>query len=159
MPNENALLGANEILFIYGPITNASGTTVAAAYFPVGCLTSNEISKNIEMKDGTPTKCTLSPDPTYGRKSYQITFEAVAIEDDGLKASYKAISSAMDLAHTNKKPVYFKIETTKSDATKIIEFGKGFLTELSRTAPAEGEVTFSGTIQGSGELSATDLKV
>ncbi|SHH68799.1 phage major tail protein, TP901-1 family [Chryseobacterium oranimense] len=159
MAGEKSLLGANEILFIYGPIKDAAGTTVAANYFPVGCLTTNELTKTVEMQDGTITKCNASPDPTYGRKSYQITFEAVAIEADGMKASYDAVSDAMDDAHENKKPIFWKIETTQSDGTKETKFGKGFLSDLSRTAPVEGEITFSGTIQGSGEISNTDLHV
>ncbi|GEM_PF-5803271 len=159
MAGEKTLKGKLEILSIYGPIKNAEGTTVAANYFPVGCLTTNDISKTVETKDGTITKCDLSPEPTYGRKSYQVTFEAVAIEDDGLKASYDAISDAMDDAHQNEKPIYWKIDTTLSDGTKKTEYGKGILTELSRSAPVDGEITFSGTIQGIGEISKTDLHV
>ncbi|WP_126654123.1 phage tail tube protein [Chryseobacterium aureum] len=159
MAGEKTLKGKLEILFIYGPIKNAEGTTVAANYFPVGCLTTNEINKTVETKEGTITKCDLSPEPTYGRKSYQATFEAVAIENDGLKTSYDSISEVMDEAHANEKPIYWKIETTLSDGTKKTEYGKGILTELSRTAPVDGEITFSGTIQGIGEISNTDLHV
>lgn len=159
MADEKSLLGKNEILFIYTSIKDTAGEVITANYFPVGCLTTNDISKTIDMQDGTITKCNLSPDPTYGRKSYEITFEAVAIEADGLKASYDAISDAMDDAYENKSTIFWKIETTLSDDTKETKFGKGFITDLSRTAPAEGEVTFSGTIQGSGEISNTDLNV
>lgn len=159
MAGETTLKGKLEILSFYGPIKDAAGTTVAANYFPVGCLTTNEVNKTVETKEGTITKCDLSPAPTYGRKSYQVTFEGVAIENDGLKASYDAISAAMDEAHANEKPIYWKIETTLSDGTKKTEYGKGILTELSRSAPVEGEVTFSGTIQGIGEISNTDLHV
>jgi hypothetical protein len=81
------------------------------------------------------------------------------MEDDGLKASYSAVYDAMKLAKTSEGYIYFKIETTMSDDTKRTEFGKGYITELSRTSPAEGAETFSGTIRGSGELSATDLNV
>lgn len=159
MAGEITEKGANEILFIYGPIKDAAGETVAANYFPVGCLTTNDISKTVETQDGTITKCDPSPDSTYGRKSYQITFDAVSVEADGLKASYDAISDVMDDAHANKKPIFWKIETTHADDTKTTKFGKGKLTDLSRTAPVEGEITFSGTIQGSGEISNTDLHV
>lgn len=159
MAGEKTLKGKLEILFIYCPIKNAEGTTVAANYFPVGCLTTNNITKTVETKEGTITKCDLSPEPTYGRKSYQSTFEAVAIENDGLKASYNAISEAMDDAHQNEKPIFWKIETTLSDGTKETEFGKSILTELSREAPVDGEITFSGTFQGIGEISKTDLHV
>lgn len=159
MAGEQSLLGKNEILFIYGPIKNAEGTVVAANYFPVGCLTTNDLSETVELSDGTKTKCNLSPDKTYNGYSYQITFEAVAIEADGLKASYDAVSAIMMDAYKTKKHIYWKIETTLADDTKETKFGKGFLSDLSRTAPVEGEITFSGTIQGSGEISNTDLHV
>jgi len=84
---EQSILGKNEILFIYAPLKDAEGDVVAANYFPVGCLTTNDLSKTIEMQDGTITKCNTSPDPIYGKKSYQITFEAVNIENEGTRAS------------------------------------------------------------------------
>jgi hypothetical protein len=156
---EKKILGKNDILFIYAAIKDDEGANVAANYFPVACLTSNDISHSQAMTDGTVTKCNTSPDPTYGAYSYQITFEAENMEDDGLKASYSAVYDAMKLAKTSEGYIYFKIETTMSDDTKRTEFGKGYITELSRTSPAEGAETFSGTIRGSGELSATDLNV
>lgn len=159
MAGEKTLKGKLEILFIYCPIKNAAGTVVAANYFPLGCLTNNDINKTTEKKDGTITKCDQSPEPTYGRKSYQLTYEAVAVEDDGLLASYDAVSDAMDDAHANEKPIFWKIETTLKDGSKKTKFGKGIMTELSRSAPVDGEITFSGTIDGIGEISNTDLHV
>lgn len=156
---EQSILGKNEIWFIYAPLKNAEGDVVVANYFPVGCLTTNDLSKTIEMQDGTITKCNTSPDPIYGKKSYQITFEAVNIENEGTRASYEAVSDAMDEAYENKTPIFWKQETTLADDSKNTIYGKGFLTELSKTAPVEGEVTFSGTLVGSGEISKTDLHV
>lgn len=160
MAGEKKFLGKNNILFIYTAIKDAEGDPVAAAYFPVACLTSNDLTHTQEMTDGTVTKCEASPDPTYGAYSYQITFDAENIEDDGLKASYSAAYEAMKAAKTAQGYIYFKIESTHSDnVTKTTEFGKGFITDLSRTSPAEGAETFSGTIRGSGDLSSTDLHV
>lgn len=157
---EKNVLGENEILFIYGPIKDAEGGNVAANYFPIGCLTTNSITTGVDMKEGTITKCNKSPDPSYGRKNSTVTFEAVNVEDDGLKASYDSIIETMNDAVDNKKYVYFKIETTLSDGTtKKTKFGKGFLTQLDRTAPADGEVTYNGSITVSGSLSNTDLHV
>ena len=147
------LLGKNSILFLW----DANATT--PAYLPIGCLTTNEISKTVEMKDGTITKCEDSPDPIYGKKSYTITWDAIAIEDNLTHASLNKVSELMDSAYTDKTPIFWKIETTKSDATKDTRYGKGFLTNLKESDPVEGEITFSGTIVGSGDVSATDLAV
>lgn len=138
-----SLLGKNSILFLY----------VNTAYLPIGCLTSNDLSKSLEMNDGTATKCNVSPDPIPGKKSYQWSFEAVAIEDDVAKASLDKAHTLMDAGDI----VYWKQEITKENNTKITRYGKGVLTELNESAPVEGEITFSGTIVGIGSVSATDL--
>lgn len=159
MANEIKLLGRNEILFIYTPIKNASGTVVAEDYFPIGCLTTNDISKTNNTTDGTITKCDINPAPTYNNQTYQLTFEAVAVEDDGLKSTYDDISTLMDSSIEDNEPVFFKIETEVSTGIMKTKFGKALITELTRTAPAEGEITYSGTLQGIGKLSDTDLNV
>ncbi|MEF9476790.1 hypothetical protein OWR28_02610 [Chryseobacterium sp. 1B4] len=126
MAGEKTLKGKLEILFIYCSIKNAEGTTVAANYFPVGCLTANNITKTVETKEGTITKCNLSPDPIYGRKSYQGGFEAVAVENDGLKASYEAISEAMDDAHANEKPIFGRSKPRFQTALKQLNLVRQF---------------------------------
>lgn len=150
---EIKLLGKNSILSLW----DAAAAT--PAYLPIGCLTSNDISKTVEMQDGTVTKCETSPDPIYGKKSYQITWEAVAIETNLTHASVKKAGEIMDAAYEDKTPIFWKISTELSTGGPDVRYGKGFLTELSESAPVEGEITFSGTIVGSGDISATDLAV
>lgn len=159
MAGEKNVNGNVEILFLYCAIKDAEGAEVAANYFPLGCLTTNGITKNNETKEGTITKCNKSPEPSYVRSSYTITADATAIENDGLRASYNAISDAMDKSIDENKPVFWKIETTLEDGSKETKFGKGLLTELSRTAPADGEVTWSINLLGIGKISNTDLHV
>lgn len=142
---DKTLKGINEILFLH------DGT----AYLPIGCLTSNSVSKTVETQDGTITKCDSSPEPTYGRKSYEVSFDAVAVENNSTKASYTKASQIMDSAFDNKTSTYWKIVSTGD--TVVTQYGKGILTTLEKEAPAEGEVTFSGTIVGIGNISSTDL--
>lgn len=139
-----SLLGKNSILFLHD----------GEAYLPIGCLTTNDLSKSLEMNDGTATKCNTSPDPIPGKATYQWTWDAVAIEDDEAKASLEKAHELMD----SKAMIYWKNEITKADSTKITRYGKGYLTELSEAAPLEGEITFSGTIQGAGSVTSTDQK-
>jgi len=155
----NKVLGKNEILFIYTAIKNGTGATVAANYFPVGCLTSNGLNFTTGMNDSQKTKCNLNPDPMVDNVTYELPFEAVAYENNGTNAMYKDLRALMYAAAETGAFIYWKIETTMSDGTKETEFGKGYLTSLSKSAPVEGEVTFSGSIRGSGKVSATDLKV
>lgn len=159
---DQTIKGRQKILFIYGAIKEADGTAVAEAYFPIACLTSNDISHSNATVEGTVTKCNTTPETTYGAESYQITFEAENMEHDGLKASYDAVYEARKQSIADNGYVYFKIVTTHAAGitpATTTEFGKGIMPELSLTSPAEGAETFSGTIQGVGELSATDLNV
>ena len=57
-----------------------------------------------------------------------------------------------------KEAVYWKEETTLEGGTKETEFGTAYLTELSTEAPAEGVMTFSGTLSGIGTITETDQK-
>lgn len=160
MAGEKIENGKTEILFLYcSGIKDDAGAAVAPNYFPLGCLTTNGISKTNETKEGTVTKCNNSPEPSYVRSSYSITADAIAVENDGIRASYDAVEEEMDKSIDENKPVFWKIERTNEDGSKKTKFGKALLTELSRTAPADGEVTWSINLTGIGKVSNTDLHV
>lgn len=154
-------LGKNTILSIYTSIKDEDGTVVPAAYFPIGCLTTNDINHTTNMTDGTKTKCDSNPEPTYDTLTYEITFEAVAYDDDGAKVTYDDMIALQSDAFKKNNLIYFKLEDLVGDpaVAQRTRFGKGYLTDLSESTPADGEVTYSGTIRGSGEISATDLRV
>ncbi len=159
MADETKRLGRNTILFVYTPIKNASGTVVAEDYYPVGCLTTNDLSKTNNTNDGTITKCNPNPAPTYTNQTYQLTWEAVSIEDDGERATSIDLSKLQDESISTNTPIFWKMETTNSDDTVDTKFGKALFTEFSESFPADGEATYSGTFQGVGAISATDLNV
>lgn len=159
---DQTIKGKNKILYIYGPIMDAEGEPVAEAYFPVACLTSNSITHTNATIDGTITKCSPNPEPSYGGETYSISADAENMENDGLKASYDAVYAARKLSIEENGYVYFKIITTHAAGitpATTTQFGKGIIPELSLESPAEGAETFNFTINGVGELSATDLHV
>lgn len=159
MAGEIKLLGKNEVLFFYTPIKTAAGTVVAEDYFPIGCLTQNDLNFTFNTNEGTITKCDQSPSPTYTNKTYEVTFEAVSVEDDGLKATFNDILATVNANFANSTPMFWKIETTNSEDEVSTIFGKALVSALSKSAPADGEITWSGTLLGVGETSATDLNV
>lgn len=152
-------LGRDIILSIYTAIKDADGDPVAENYFPIGCLTSNDISHTANMTDGTKTKCDSNPEPSYDTLTYQVTFEAVEYENDGLKVTYDDVIKLQADSFDANEVIYFKIEDIVDSTVTRTRFGKGYLTDLSETSPADGEVTYNGTIRGSGRISATDLHV
>ena len=159
---DQTIKGRNKILYIYGPIIDAEGEPVAESYFPVACLTSNSITHTNATVEGTVTKCNQTPETSYGGETYTISADAENMENDGLKASYDAIDAARELSIEDNSYVYFKIVTTHATGITpptTTQFGKGIIPELSLESPAEGAETFNFTINGVGELSATDLHV
>lgn len=159
---DQTIKGRNKMLFIYGPIMDEEGEPVAAAYFPVACLTSNSITHTNATIEGTVTKCNSTPETSYGGETYTISADAENMENDGLKASYDAVFAARKLSIDTNGYVYFKIVTTHATGitpATSTQFGKGIIPELGLESPAEGAETFNFTINGVGELSATDLHV
>lgn len=152
-------LGKNTILYIFTAIKDDDGTAVAEAYFPIGCLTTNDITHTTNMIDGTRTKCDSNPEPSYDTLTYELTFEAVEYDNDGAKVTYDDMQKLMTDNFDNEEYTYFKLVDVIDGVDKRVRFGKGFLTDLSETAPADGETTYSGTIRGAGRISATDLSV
>lgn len=159
---DQTIKGRNKILYIYGAIKDEKGDPVAEAYFPVACLTSNSITHTNATVDGTVTKCNQTPETTYGGETYSISADAENMENDGVKASYEAVYAARKKSIDESGYVYFKMVTTHGAGVTpatTTEFGKGIIPELALESPAEGAETFNFTIQGVGELSATDLHV
>lgn len=126
---------------------------IMADYLPVGCLTSNGISRSMEMTDGTLTKCDPDPEPIPGKRSYTIPFDAVAIDNDTAHASLLKVEELFEAG----APIYWKNTITKTEGVPIIRYGRAYLTEFNQEAPVDGEITFSGTLNGIGAVSKTDL--
>ena len=141
------LLGDVEILYLYD----------GSAYEPIACLTSNDLSETRNVIE-SQTKC--DPGVTVkqsGSYSYEISFEGEYIKPEAGKASWTAIAAY--IRSVSLSDATWKIITTYADATTNIEFGNGIITDLSKTSPAGDElITFSGSLSGSGAISAVDPK-
>ena len=147
MTNEVTLKGSANILFIH------DGT----AYLPIGCLTTNGTQEAVETSTGTVTKCNPNPEPVMGAYSYSKSFGGEAVENNSTLASMKKVKEIFRTKAAAKETIFWKEETTFSNDTKETEYGEGVLTEFSYDAPADGVITFSGSIQGKGDISVTDL--
>lgn len=137
--------GEAEILYIYD----------GAAYAPVACLTSNELSESRNVIE-SQTKC----DPGViikkpGTYSYEISLEGEYIKPEASKESWEELNALIRSA--TGSIVEWKIETTWADASTNAEYGTAIFTELSKSAPAGDElITFSGSLSGSGTITATN---
>lgn len=153
-------LGKYRMLDIYTSVNDAEGEPVAEAYFPVACLTSSGITFTNSTIEGTVTKCDDNPETTYGGEAYTYNADGENMADDGVKASFDAVYEARKKSIDEGGYVYWR-ERLMSPSNTLIstKFGKGIIPELSMESPADGAETFNFTIQGVGEISATDLHV
>lgn len=133
------LLGKNEILEIH------DGT----AYLPIGCLTTQSITESREITDGTMTKCNTNPQGIPQDPTYELSFEAVAQDDEVTKMTHAKLREEM----TKDEPTFWRI--TRGGVG--IEFGKAYLTSLERSAPVADVITWSGSMIGVDSISDTDL--
>lgn len=127
---------------------------VSSAYEPVGCLTSNEISFTRNVIEAQ-TKC----DPNEiirdgGSTSYEITFEGIDIPNGNDKWEYSSFLSR--ISYPTDEKLTWKISTGQSAPAS--RYGTAVLSELTQTAPTNENVTFSGTLSGSGVITTTDPK-
>jgi hypothetical protein len=122
---------------------------------PVACLTSNGISETTDFAE-TVTKC----DPgvtvvTPTNYSYSISFEGLLTDTttmggDTAKASWDAIKNIQ----RNKEEVQWKMATVASSLVE--QYGNGYFDSLEITGAAGENISFTGSIKGTGSISASD---
>jgi hypothetical protein len=124
-------------------------------YTPVGCLTGNSISESVEMLDTT----TLENDgwktsrPTG--QSYSISFEGVQINTTMAGGNFNIASyDRLKLIKRNRQLIDWKIKGT---VYPVVDFGKGFISDISDSENVDEFMTFSGTITGFGKPEIEDL--
>ena len=134
----------NETLFVY------NGTD---AYEPIVCLTSHNLSHSVD-EISTRTKCDANgaTQRRAGAYTYEIGFDGVYPEVEVAKVGYVGLEAKL-LALGN---VTWKITTTYSDASTVDQYGKGYFSSLEKTAEIDNDITFTGSIMGSGRPSSVD---
>lgn len=134
-----------------------------SAYRPVACLTSNGLSESQEVKESEPNKCEDTTTFSYGKYSYELSAEGQfldkATSETANNASYEWLTEFMKTMRDLGENLTWR-ETIKAapTATATYRYGKGIITSLELTAPADGDATFSMSIQGVGEITKTDPK-
>jgi TP901-1 family phage major tail protein len=127
--------------------------SVSEEYEPIGCLTSNEISFSREVIEAK-TKCDAGEVVRDGGSvSYELSFEGVDIEIENEKMEYNSL--LFYISNANMEKLTWRLST---GVTPAFRYGTAVLTELTQTAPTDDNVTFSGTLSGSGVITTTDPK-
>lgn len=124
-------------------------------WLPVACLTSNSIAESAEMlatttrdNDGWATSR-----PTM--QSYSIGFDGLQINTTVAKGNFSVASyDRLKLLKRSKTLIDWKIQGT---TFPIVDYGKGYISELSEASAVEEFLSFTGTITGYGLPKITTL--
>ena len=136
--------GKNEVLAVWDGVDT---------YEPVVCLTSNSLSESVDEISAPRTKCDTNNALTKapGDYSYEISFEGAYAETEADKLSWAELRDKLRSLGT----FTWRITTTYASGTDV-EYGTGYFSALEKTAEVEEFMTFSGTLIGSGEITALD---
>jgi hypothetical protein len=126
-------------------------------YLPVACLESTSLNETRNVLEAQ-TKC--DPGQTvraYGTYSYEIPMEGKYIDTTSAASpSFDTAASHDALAAKirNEEDCDWRLSTGLADTPYY--YGTGLLSGLNLDAPSGDWATFSGTIMGSGVVSATE---
>jgi len=125
-----------------------------SGFFPIGMLTSNSFSEDVDTIDSTTRDNAGWKTQTLTNQSYNIEFSGIVINTlfnlgDFDKISYDRLKEIK----RNRQLIDWKIQDTE---LQFIESGKAQITSLSSESNIDEFITFSASLQGYGApLSST----
>lgn len=127
----------------------------AEAWRPIGCETSHTLTENQEVTEGEGTKCDPNPSRSLGAYTYSVDADAKMIHSDDEnysdKANYEFLRERFKGQREDSEEIEWRLTGADYD-----QFGKGYITDLSRTGAFGDDAEFSLSIEGIGEIEETD---
>lgn len=126
-------------------------------FLPVGCLTSNGFSEDVEQLDAT-TRDNNNGWRTYTltNQGYSISFSGLVINTNFTAGDFEKISyDRLKVLKRNRTLINWKIQTTD---LLFVDSGQGYITELSNSSNVDEFISFEGSILGYGEPASTTEK-
>lgn len=118
-------------------------------WLPVGCLTSNSLSESSEVLATTTrdNNSWVTSRPT--NQNYSISFEGLQLNTTRAGGVFTVASyDRLKLLKRSRTLLDWKIQGT---VYPTVDYGKGYITEISEASAVDEYLTFSGTITGYGE--------
>tara|TARA_R110000744_G_scaffold250022_1_gene366234 strand:- start:2216 stop:2710 length:495 start_codon:yes stop_codon:yes gene_type:complete len=117
-------------------------------FLPIGCLTSDSFSEDIEMLDSTTRDNAGWKTSTPTNQSYNLSFEGIVKNTNFNGGDFTKIS--LDRLRILKRSRIL-IEWKTQDNNSIFEdSGFGYITSLSKSASTDEFISFSANIEGYG---------
>ena len=125
-------------------------------FFPIGLLTSNSFSEEIDFLDTTTRDNEGWKTQVGTNQSYQITFSGLVINTVFAKGDFTKISyDRLKLIKRGRELIDWKIQ---DDDLQFIESGKGQITAISSSSSIDEFISFEATIKGYGSPNSTSGK-
>lgn len=137
--------GNDRILFI----------KINGIYTPIGCLTGSSISESSEMIDTTTKDNKGWSTSRPSNQNYSISFDGIQVNSTMAGGNFNLASyDRLKLIKRKKTLIEWKLE---GYYFPIVDFGKGYITELSSIENVDEFMTFNGSIVGYGEPKVQSL--
>jgi len=118
-------------------------------WLPIGCLKSNSFSENAEMLPTTTRDNDGWNTSRPTTQSYSITFDGIQINTTMAGGVFEVASyDRLKLLKRNKTLLDWKIQ---GSLFPTVDYGKGYINEISEASPVDDFLTFSGSIIGYGK--------
>lgn len=124
-------------------------------YLPIGCLTGNNIDDNTEMIDTTTrdNEGWATSNPVL--QSYSISFNGIQVNSTLVGGNFNVASyDRLADMKRDKIKIDWKIQGKKYP---IVDYGQGFINNLSSTENIGEFMSFSGSITGFGKPLKTSI--
>ena len=122
-------------------------------FLPIGCLTSDSFSEDIEMLDSTTRDNAGWKTSTPTSQSYNISFEGIVKNTNFNGGDFTKIS--LDRLRVLKRSRTLIEWKTQDNNLTFIDSGSGHITSLSKDSSTEEFISFSANIEGYGSPYST----
>ena len=122
-------------------------------FLPIGCLTSDSFSEDIEMLDSTTRDNAGWRTSTPTNQSYNISFEGIVKNTNFNGGDFTKIS--LDRLRVLKRSRTLIEWKTQDNNLTFIDSGFGHITSLSKDSSTEEFISFSANIEGYGSPYST----
>lgn len=118
-------------------------------WLPVGCLTSNSLSESSEMLPTTTRDNSGWNTSRPTNQNFSISFEGLQLNTTRAGGVFTVASyDRLKLLKRSRTLIDWKIQ---GSVFPTVDFGKGYITEISEASAVDDFLNFSGTITGYGE--------
>jgi hypothetical protein len=124
-------------------------------WLPVACLTDNSFSESSELLPTTTRDNSGWNTSRPTNQSYLISFDGLQLNSTVTGGNFSVASyDRLKIMKRNKMLIDWKIQGSEFP---IVDYGKGYVNELSEASPVDDFLSFSGSITGYGIPLTTTL--